>query len=95
MEIMNFIKPELIVLVPVLYILGVGIKKSKIPDKLIPLVLGFVSVALCFLWVFSKSEIKVWQDVIYAVFTSVTQGILTAGASVYVNQVYVQHKKSE
>ena len=29
----DFIKPELLILVPVLYLLGVGIKKSGVNDK--------------------------------------------------------------
>lgn len=93
MDVMNYIKPELLVLVPVLYIIGRGIKKSNVSDNHIPLILGIVSVVLSILWVISTSDIKSWQDVVYAVFTSVTQGILAAGASVYVSQLYIQSKK--
>ena len=95
MDVMSFIKPELLILVPVLYIVGLGIKKSNVQDKYIPLVLGVVSIFLSTLWVISTSDIKNWQDAVYAVFISITQGILTAGASVYVNQLYVQSKKNE
>lgn len=95
MDIMNFIKPELLILVPVLYIVGLGIKKSNVQDKYIPLILGVVSIFLSTLWVISTSDIKNWQDAVYAVFISITQGILTAGASVYVNQLYIQSKKDE
>lgn len=92
---MNYIKPELLILVPVLYIAGSAIKKSKIPDNLIPLILGAFSITLSTLWVVSTSEITDWQDGLYAVFVSITQGILTAGASVYVNQLYIQSKKDD
>lgn len=95
MDVMNFIKPELLILVPVLYTIGLGIKKSKVTDKYIPLILGVVSIFLSTLWVISTSDIKNWQDAVYAVFISITQGILTAGASVYVNQLYIQSKKNE
>ena len=95
MDIMNFIKPELLILVPVLYTIGLGIKKSNVTDKYIPLILGVVSIFLSTLWVISTSDINNWQDVVYAVFISLTQGILTAGASVYVNQLYIQSKKNE
>ena len=64
-------------------------------DKYIPLILGVVSIFLSTLWVISTSDIKNWQDAVYAVFISITQGILTAGASVYVNQLYIQSKKNE
>ena len=95
MDVMNFIKPELLILVPVLYTVGLGIKKSKTPDRLIPIILGSFSVFLSLLWVFSTSDIKNWQDAVYAVFVSVTQGILSAGGSVYVSQLYIQSKKDE
>ena len=95
MEVLNYIKPELLVLIPVLYVVGLGIKKSRIPDKYIPLILGIVSISLSGMWIFSTSDCVDWQDVLYALFTSITQGTLTAGASVYVNQLYIQSKKDE
>lgn len=95
MDIMNFIKPELLILVPVLYIIGLGIKKSIVSDNYIPIILGVVSICLSTLWVVSTSNIKNWQDAVYAIFISITQGILTAGASVYVNQLYIQSKKDD
>lgn len=95
MDVMNFIKPELLILVPVLYTIGLGVKKSNVTDKYIPLILGVVSIFLSTLWVISTSDINNWQDAVYAVFISITQGILTAGASVYVNQLYIQSKKNE
>ena len=95
MDIMSFVKPELVILVPVLYLVGVGIKKSKAPDKYIPTILGCISVSLCLLWVVATSEINTFKDVLYALFTAVTQGILTAGAGVYINQLYIQSKKDE
>jgi hypothetical protein len=92
-EIFNFIKPELLVLVPVLYFIGLGIKKSSIPNKNIPLFLGIISIFLSTLWVFSTSEINNWQDIANAAFVSITQGILAAGTAVYANQLYIQLKK--
>ena len=80
MDVMNFIKPELLILVPVLYTIGLGIKKSNVQDKYIPLILGVVSIFLSTLWVISTSDIKNWQDVVYAVFISITQGIASIKA---------------
>ena len=57
MDVMNFIKPELLILVPVLYVIGMGIKKSKISDNYIPLILGVVSVFLSTLWVIATSDL--------------------------------------
>ena len=95
METVSYIKPELLILVPVLYIVGMGIQKSKIKNNRIPLILGVTSILLSTLWVVATSEIQNIQDVMYAVFISTTQGILAAGASVYAHQFYVQTKKKQ
>ena len=92
-EIINFIKPELLILIPVLYFTGFGIKKSNVPDENIPLLLGIISILLSTLWVLSTSEIGNWQDVVSAVFVSITQGVLVAGATVYASQLFIQFKK--
>ena len=95
---MNFeelIKPELLTLVPVLYVIGIVLKKSNLSDTLIPLVLGGIAIALSAAWVIATSDISTLMDIAYVLFVSVTQGILSAGASVYVNQLYVQSKKKD
>ncbi len=95
MELYEFIKPELLILIPVLYLIGMGLKKSKLQDTLIPICLGIASVFLSAVWVIATSELSTMNDVALAIFTSVTQGVLTAGAAVYINQLYAQSKKSE
>ena len=91
----KFIRPELLILIPVLYIIGIGLKKSRLRDTLIPLVLGGISVALSAVWVIATSDIFTLKDVANALFVAVTQGVLAAGASVYCNQLYVQSKKGK
>lgn len=91
----EYLKPELLILIPVLYLVGLGLKRSKLPDRWIPTVLGAISVLISALWVASTSDFAEWGDVAYAGFLSLTQGILAAGASVYANQLYVQAKKKE
>ena len=59
------------------------------------LLLGGISIFLSAAWVVSTSDIYTLKDAAYALFISVTQGILSAGASVYFNQLYVQSKKKE
>ena len=96
MDIMNYIKPELIVVAIVLYFIGLGIKKSEsIKDKYIPCILGILGIALATIWVFANSPIGTVQEVLMAVFTSIVQGILVAGLSTYVNQIIKQTSKSE
>ena len=95
MNLVDFIKPELLILIPVLYVFGIGMKKSKIPDRFIPLILGGISIVLSAAWVIAASNISTLKDIAYALFISVTQGILSAGASVYFNQLYLQSKKKD
>ena len=90
----EFIKPELLILIPVLYLIGAGLKKSKkISDSLIPIILGGVGVLLSALWVLAISDISSGKEIAVAIFTAVTQGILIAGASVYSNQLIKQLEK--
>jgi len=95
MNLEDFIKPELLILIPVLYLIGIGLKKSRISDTRIPMLLGGISIFLSGAWVIATSDISTLKDVTYALFVSVTQGILSAGASVYINQLYLQSKKKE
>lgn len=91
MEQLNqFIKPELLVLIPVLFFVGAGLKKSKAKDWVIPFVLGFVGIVLALIWVLGTEGFGA-----IAIFTAVTQGILCAGASVYVNQLLKQKRKKQ
>ena len=90
----EFIRPELLVLIPVLYFVGAGLKKAQaFADKYIPVALGAVGIALAALWVVSVSTITDPQDCAMAVFTAIVQGILVAGCAVYVNQIAKQAKK--
>lgn len=95
MDFQEYIKPELLVLIPVLYLIGMGLKKSAMPDKCIPAVLGIVSVVLCSLYLLATGSFAGWQDIAVALFTAITQGVLITGAGVYVNQIVKQGRKEE
>lgn len=95
MNYQDYIKTELLILIPVLYFIGIGLKKSKLPNKWIPTVLGIFAVVLSAIWVIATSDISGLKETASAIFTAVTQGILVTGASVYANQLYVQAKKEE
>lgn len=95
MDYQEFIKPELLILIPVLLFVGAAIKRSKIKDALIPIILGAVGVFFAGLYVFATVTVSGVQDVATALFTAFTQGILCAGASVYANQIYKQAGKGD
>ena len=82
----EYIAPELLVLVPVLYLIGEGIKRTESVDsRYIPLILGIVGIVMACLWIHPSSA--------EGFFTAIVQGVLCAGASVYINQVWKQTKK--
>ncbi len=89
----QFVRPELLVLIPVLYLLGKGLKKSAVKDKWIPFVLGGFGILLSVLYVLANQEISSGKQVAEGIFTAVTQGILLAGGSVYFDQMIKQAKK--
>ena len=91
MSFVEYIKPELLILVPVLYILGAMIKESQtISNRYIPAILGGVGVLLSLLYVIGSTGFSAT-----GVFTAITQGILIAGAAVYTNEMIVQLRKHD
>lgn len=95
-QIMNYVKPELIVVAVVLYFIGIGFKKAEaVPDKYIPLILGGIGIALCAIWVLATCPLDSGQNIAMAIFTAIIQGILVAGLSTYVNQIVKQSQKTE
>lgn len=95
-QIMNYVKPELIVVAVVLYFVGMGLKQAQaVKDKYIPLILGGVGIVLCAIWVLATSPLGTGQEIAMAVFTALVQGILVAGLSTYVNQIIKQAQKTE
>lgn len=95
MDISEYVKPELLILIPVMYLVGVAIKKSEVKDKFIPWILGAISIVLSAIYTLATSDLGTAANILMAVFTAITQGVLVAGASVYVNQLIVQTKKDE
>ena len=90
LNIIDYIKPELLVLVAVLYIVGMALKKSAVNDRFIPAILGVAGVLLSLIYVIGTTAVTTPQEIALAAFTAVTQGVLVAGASVYVNQLFKQ-----
>lgn len=82
-------------MIPVMYLIGMGLKKSSFKDCWIPLALGVISIMMSAMWIIATSNVSALADVALLIFTAVTQGVLVAGAAVYMNQLYVQAKKDE
>lgn len=92
----EYIKPELLVVAIVLYFIGIGLKNTElIKDKFIPIILGILGVIISAIYIIATSTISGYQEVLTVIFTSIVQGILVAGASVYINQIIKQSNKEE
>lgn len=89
-QIINYVKPELLSIIPVLYFLGIAIKKSSFKDSYIPIIIGVAGILICSLYVFATSNIDSGKDALLAIYTSIVQGILCAGCTTYANQLYKQ-----
>lgn len=93
-QIINYIKPELIVVAIVLYFVGMGLKQTQtVKDKYIPVILGATSILLATIYVIATCPIGTMQEIAMAVFTAIVQGVLVAGLSTYVNQIIKQANK--
>lgn len=95
-QIINYVKPELIVVAIALYYTGMAIKQSEtIADKYIPSILGIAGIVICSIYVIATCTLGTGQDIAMALFTAIVQGILVAGLSNYVNQLIKQNGKEE
>ena len=58
-QILNYVKPELVVVAIVLYFVGIGLKNTeKITDKYIPAILGVVGITICGIYVVATCDLK-------------------------------------
>lgn len=93
--IMEYIKPELLILIPVLMMIGKMCKESsKVKDEIIPIILGCTSIAICALYIIATSGLTPRiQDALICTFDIIVQGILLAGVSTWGHQCYKQLTK--
>ena len=85
-QILSYVKPELLTVAVVLYFAGIFLKQAEtVSDKYIPGILGVLGMVICGIYVFATSTVS----------NAITQGILVAGLSNYVNQIIKQASKEE
>jgi hypothetical protein len=95
-DFISFIKPELLALVPVLFFIGKMVKdSSRVDSTLIPAMLGVIGIAMSALWILSTSHFETAQDISMAIFVSIVQGFLCAGAAVYGREMHKQELKRQ
>lgn len=88
----QYIRPELLILVPILFLIGKAIKSTKyIRDEFIPFILGILSIMLTAIYILSISAVpKDYQEILGVIFDILIQGICCAAASVYFHQMVKQ-----
>lgn len=90
----QFIFPELLVLVPALYVLGYALKRAQpVPDKYIPALLGAAGVLIAAVYMLSITSAVGVQTIANMIFAAIVQGLLCAGGAVFANQLIKQAKK--
>ena len=96
-QITNYVKPELIVVAIALYFVGMALKQAQAVKDIAAGKMSFTmfSIAICAIYVFATCTCGTGQDIAMAIFTAITQGILIAGLSTYVNQIVKQANKDE
>lgn len=92
-DIASYISPELLVLVPALFLVGMAIKRYGSDDRVIPLVLGLLGMLLACLY--GIATMTASDSVAMVLFTGLLQGIFCAAAAVYSHQCYKQSTKEK
>lgn len=85
----DFIKPELLLLIPILMGVGSQIKAApKIPDWVIPMVIDILGILFASIYV--AATYATGDNIWMAMFTGATQGLLCSLAAIGVNQTVKQ-----
>ncbi len=95
MDFSEYIDGELFIIIPVLYVIGMMIKKSTINDKWIPLILGALGIALATAYKLTAHIPENFSEALAVVYAGFTQGILCAAGSVYANNIVKQMKTKD
>ncbi|MBP0979094.1 MAG: hypothetical protein J6C55_00385 [Oscillospiraceae bacterium] len=90
----QFIRPDLLILVPVLFLIGNWLKKSTIRDYKIPFILGTIAIILSNIYILLTINIFSIREILLGLFAGFCQGILIAGASVFLKQLKIQSNKN-
>ena len=86
----DFLRPELLILVPCLWFIGWAIKCSAIKDCAISFILAAISFVLCLVYTFASQQIVGISSVLMCIYISATQGIIATACAVFGNQLIKQ-----
>lgn len=94
-SIKEYISPELVYMIPILIVIGSGLKKSaRVSDTLIPLILSFLGIPIALVVsLASKYEPMSAYQIVVWLLMGIGQGIFLGAASVGVHQFFKQHSE--
>lgn len=95
MNLEEYISPALLVLLPVLYALGGALKKSRLPDYIIPFVIGAAGVVFACIWLLSRNYPSGIHDLLKTLLMGFVQGLICASVTVYAHNLVKQYKKRD
>lgn len=90
-----YIKAELLFLVPVMNFIGAVLKRCRINNRYIPIILSIISVTVTVSWILISDKSSAAKRIAYDIFEGCFQGILISGVSVYANQLLKQITKKK
>lgn len=90
MTIYDSLLPELSVLIPLLWLCGKGLKKSRFPDRFIPITLGGLGILFSGLYLLSQGVPSSLAELSDWLYKSFTQGLISAAGSVYAQNIIKQ-----
>lgn len=94
--VMEYVKPELLIVAVALYFVENWMRQSRvIKDQYIPLINGVISILICATYVLATCNCEGRAGIATAIFTIITQGIVTAGLSSYVHLIVDGAKKTD
>ena len=75
-NIMDYVKPELLIVIAVIWGIGLALKASKTTNRFIPVWLCLIAVGIALLWVVATSPFYTPQEIAMGIFIAVTQGVV-------------------
>lgn len=79
----EYIKSELLVIVPVLYVIAKLLDASKLSNRLIPGILMAISLLLAGIYTFGTVDTSSIHKFLLALFSTLIQGVLLSGSAIF------------
>lgn len=94
-SIREYLSPELVFMIPVLIVIGKGLKKSnRINDSLIPTILSLIGIPIALITSLSnKLDPMTTSQIIVWILMSIGQGVFLGATAVGAHQFFKQHQE--